>query len=401
MLGSLVDNSLVQPLPRDGEPRFRLLETIREYALDRLRGGAGWREAHDRHAAYFLALAKPAESELQNPGQLAWLNRLEAWHRNLSAALSWLADTGQPGPAVDVTWATWRFWWMRGHADELAVYMEAVLATSEHLRPHQRAQALAGAAFCLLTGGDKAKARPLLEQSLPLYRQAGDELGAADAAAGLGLLLAAQGEVAPASELLEQTLAELRKAGNGRLDGPPRRQYLLDVVKVCNVLGQIRLSGGDIDSAAQLFTEGLNAARTEPDGFSILVSLYDLALSSRAQGDLTGATALLKEGLALAAEARDETSVAYYLEALAAVASQQDIPDRAVRLLAAARSLLQAGGSGWLAAWVPRAPHDDVLTALRSRVSDTAYEEAWAWAESIDVTRAVEYALKLEKKDPA
>jgi len=82
------------------------------------------------------------------------------------------------------------------------------------------------------------------------------------------------------------------------------------------------------------------------------------------------------------------------------VASQQDIPDRAVRLLAAARSLLQAGGSGWLGAWVPRAPHDDVvLTALRSLVSDTALEEAGAWAESIDLTRAVEYAL--EGDDPA
>ena len=91
-LGSLVDSSLVQPQVRDGEPRFGLLETIREYALERLRDGADWREAHDSHAAYFLALAEPAPAELQGPGQLAWLDRLETEHGNLGAAMSWLGN---------------------------------------------------------------------------------------------------------------------------------------------------------------------------------------------------------------------------------------------------------------------------------------------------------------------
>jgi hypothetical protein len=119
-----------------------------------------------------------------------------------------------------------------------------------------------------------------------------------------------------------------------------------------------------------------------------------LGLSSQAQGDLAGAADHLNEGLALAAEARDQSSVAYYLEELAAVAGQQDNPGRAVRLLAAARSLLQAAGSGWLCAWVPRAAHDDeILTALRSRAGDTAFEQARSWAESVDGTGAVEYAL--------
>ena len=78
----------------DSEPRFSLLETIREYALDRLREGGDWVPAHDRHAAYFLDLAEPAEADLTGPGQLAWLDRLEAEYANLSAALSWLVDHG-------------------------------------------------------------------------------------------------------------------------------------------------------------------------------------------------------------------------------------------------------------------------------------------------------------------
>jgi tetratricopeptide (TPR) repeat protein len=147
--------------------------------------------------------------------------------------------------------------------------------------------------------------------------------------------------------------------------------------------------------AAQLFTDGLAAARSAPDRFTTLVSLYDLALCSRAQGDLAGAAGHLQEGLVLAAEAGDETSAAYYLEVLAAVAGQQDNPQRAVRLLAAARSILEARGSGWLHGYVPRAAHDDAaLPALRSRVGDAAFQEAQVWARSAGSRQAVEYALE-------
>ncbi len=110
-LGSLVDSSLVRPQTRSGEQRFGLLETIREYALERLRDGADWREAHDRHAAYFRALAEPAPAELQGQGQLAWLDRLETEHGNLGAAMSWLVEQDQLEDLRDTTccpWATWR-----------------------------------------------------------------------------------------------------------------------------------------------------------------------------------------------------------------------------------------------------------------------------------------------------
>jgi predicted ATPase len=399
-LGSLVDSSLVQPQVRDGEPRFGLLETIREYALDRLRDGADWREAHDSHAAYFLALAEPAPAELQGPGQLAWLDRLETEHGNLGAAMSWLVGQGQLEPAIHLSWATWRFWWLRGHAEELASYVD-ILAKSEQLPPRQRALALSGTGFGLFASGDQAAAQPLLEQSLPLYRQAGDMLGAATAAAMLGHLLAMQHQDAQASELLEQTLAPLQEAGNDRLAGPERAQHLLDVALVCNFLGQIRLSQADHDRAAQLFTEALNAARSAQDRFTILVSLYDLALSSQAQGDLAGAAEHLQEGVSQSAEARDEPSVAYYLEALAAVATRQDNLERAVRLLAAAGALLQAKGSGWLHALVPRAAHDDgLLAALRARMGDAAFEQAWTRGQSLGGSRAVEYALAEASPEP-
>jgi predicted ATPase len=392
-LGSLVDSSLVRSQARDGEPRFGMLETIREYALERLRDRGDWRQAHDRHAAYFLAFAEPVAAELQGPGQLAWLDRLEAEHGNLGAAMSWLVEQKNES-AIQLSWVTWRFWWLRGHAQELASFGD-ILTRSEELPPRQRALALSGVGFGFFASGDQVQARLLFEQSLPWYGQAGDTLGAALVAGVLGHLLASQHEDARASELLEETLAALREAGGDELAGSARLEHLLDLALVCNFLGQIRLGQEDHDRATQLFTEGLDAARSAADRFPILVSLFDLALGRQAQGDLAGAAGHLREGVSQSAEAGDEPSVAYYLEALATVARLQDDPERAVRLLAAAGALLQANGSGWLHAIVPRAPHDHgLLAALRARVGDAAFEQAWTRGRSLDDRRAVAYALE-------
>ena len=397
-LGSLVDSSLVREETRGGEPRFSLLETIRDYALERLAGGGDWVQAHDRHAAYFQALAEPSGAELAGPGRLPWLGRLETEHDNLLATMSWLVDQGHIDQATHLFLMSWRFWWVRGHLAELARPGDELVAGSEDLPPYQRALALTGAGFILIANGDLARAQTVFGQSLPLYRQTSEKLGVilnATVLAVLGHLVAIRRDYAGASELLDEGQAMLRELREDDLTGYDRLQHLLTIAFVDNFLGQVRLSQGDNDAAARLFTDGLAVARRAQDGIPILISLYDLALSSQAQGDLAGAAGHLKEGLAMTAEAGDETSAAYYLEALAAVAGQQDNPQRAVRLLAAARSQLEASGSGWLHAYVPRAPHDDaVLAALRARIGDVAYQEARAWGGSIGSRHARQYALE-------
>jgi predicted ATPase len=396
-LGSLVDSSLVRADTRGGEPRFSLLETIRDYALERLAGGGDWVHPHDRHAAYFQDLAEPSGAELAGPGQLPWVGRLETEHDNLWAAMSWLVDQGHFDQATHLFLLTWRFWWLRGHLAELARLGDEIAAGSEDLPPYQGALALTGAGFILIANGDLARAQTVFEQSLPLYRQTSEKLGVilnATVLVVLGHLAAIRHDYADASKMLDEGRALVQEFRNEDLTGYDRLQQLLTIALLDNFLGQVRLSQADNDAAARLFTDGLAVARRAQDEIPILVSLYDLALSSQAQGDLAGAAGHLKEGLALAAEAGDETSAAYYLEALAAVAGQQDNPQRAVRLLAAARSQLEASGSGWLHAYVPRAPHDeDVLAALRARIGDAAFEEARAWGASIGSRRAREYAL--------
>ena len=195
-LGSPVDSSLIRADTWGGQPRFALLETIREYALERLREGGGWAEAHDRHAAYFLALAEPAEGELQGPGQLAWLDRLETERDNVRAALSWLVDAGQLWPAVRLFSVTWRFWWLHGHAAEFTRLAEEIVAKSGHLPLHQRTIALSATGFILIANGDQAKVETIFGQNLPLFRQGNDKLGVALTATVLGVL-GARGRASP------------------------------------------------------------------------------------------------------------------------------------------------------------------------------------------------------------
>jgi predicted ATPase len=402
-LGELVDASLVRAQTGGGNTRFSLLETIREYALERLRAGNGpggdWTAAHDRHASYFVDMAEPSDAELTGPGQLPWLDRLETDHDNLLAAMSWLVAHGPLERAVHLYLVTWRFWWLRGHSAEFAGLTDQSVAGGADLPPYQHALALAGTGFVLLANGDEAQARQLFEQSVPFFGQASEKLGVllhAGVLAVLGHLAGIRGDYPDACELLDQGRARLQEVGGGDdLAENERLQYLLTPVLVDSFLGQVRLAQHDHEGAARLFADGLAEARRTPDAIALLIALYDLALVGRAQGDPGGAEAHLKEGLALAARTGDETSAGYYLEALAGVAGQQDDPERAVRLLTAARSLLAAKGSGWLHAYVPRVVLGDAdLAAWRSRLGDAAFEEARAWGAATDSRRVVEYALR-------
>jgi tetratricopeptide (TPR) repeat protein len=394
-LGSLVDSSLVRLETRGAEPRFALLETVRAYALERLGEGDGWVQAHDQHAAHFLAYADPDVAELTRLGQRAWLDLLETDHDNLWAAMSWLVDHGPLERAVDLFMVTWRFWWLRGHAAELVRLGGEVAARSTGLPPDQHAKALTSVGFILIANGDRERARQVFEQSLPLYQQVSHKQGVAFLAttvAALGHLAACRREFADAGRLLGQSKALLGTLGDD-LTGFDRLQQLLTGALTDNFLGQVRLAQGDNEEAARLFAEGLAVGRREGDSVPILVSLYDLALARQAQGDLVGAASHLKEGLALAADAGDETSIACFLELLATDARRRDDPERAVRLLAAARSMLAASGSGWLHAYVQRSFDESVIRGLRVRMGEAAFEDARAWGGSAGRAEAVEYAL--------
>ncbi|HEY7279023.1 MAG TPA: DUF4062 domain-containing protein [Trebonia sp.] len=382
-LGSLVDASLVRRAECTGQVRFSLLETIREYARERLRESGQWKEAHDRHAAHFLELAKSARAGLEGRSQVAWLDRLEAEHDNLGAAMSWLLDQDRPGTAFQLTAMTWQYWWLRGHTEECARYGEVVVASGEKLSPGKLGYARIGLGVLLILSGGEARAQVLFEQALALFSRLGNKRGITIVTGYLGHLAALRGDYGKARKLLTKSLASPQEVG----DVPIALMY--------NFLGQIPLKQGDAAAAARLFSQGLDAARRAPDRFPLLISLYDLACSSQDRKDLAGATGFSREGLSVASGVGDESSVGYFMQRLAALARQRDDPDRAVRLLAAADALLQAAGTGWLLAYTATAPSDDdIRPGLRSRMGDAAFQQAWAQGAAMGRQRAVEYALQ-------
>ena len=379
-LGSLVDGSLVRPEERGGEPRFGMLETIREYALERLRETPDWREAHDRHADHYLSLAEAADPELRGPGQLEWLERLEAEHENLRAAMGRFVEGDRIEPAVDLGWALWLFWWFHGHVEEGSRLMEEVLSRSASLPPYPRARALSGAGVMAFARGDYVRAENLLEGSLALFREVGDKHGVAGALIIPGQMATFRGEHAHAKETLEESLGLYRELGDD-----------WNVALLLNFLGVIPLSQGDTDRAARHFEEGLGVARRVGDRLPIRVSLYNLALTRRAKGDVTGARDLLEEGLSLSAEAGDEASVAYCLEGLAGL---EDDPGRAARLFGAAEALLEGVGGAPVYAYAPdRSHHDRMVATVRSRTDDLTFGDAWARGRDMGLGQAMEYAL--------
>jgi predicted ATPase len=382
-LGWLVDASLVRNVDQSAQPRFALLETIRDYARECLHESDEWDDAHERHAAQFAALAESSEPGLAGRDQVAWLDRLEAEHHNLGAAMTWYLGQRQPGPAHQMGGQTWRYWWFRGHGEELARYGQMIIDQGDRLSPAELGYAQAGNAYMLMTTGNRARARELLERGLALFRGLGDKFGIAITATALGRLAVLRHDYARGQELLRESLTLQQEQGNQAL-----------VALIDNSLGQIPREQGDNAAAARLFAQGLDAARQVPDRFPLLVLLYNVAVTSQAEDDLEGAARTLREGLAVASDFGDESCVGYYLQRLATVAERQEDPGRAVCLLAAAHALIQAVGTGWLRAYAPAAaPDDDSLSQLRGRVGEQEFERAWARGAGLGRQRAVAYAL--------
>src|SRR5262249_53448482 len=244
----LIDASLVRAEAPADQPRGAMLETIREYALERLRVSSDWRQAHDRHAAYYQALADQADAELHGTGQLAWLDRLEAEHDNVRAAMSWLVARGPPEQALRMYLAIWPFVLLHGHPAQFARLGERLTVSSAYLPPYQRAMALAAAGFILVANGAVECATKLFEQSLPLLRQQRGTLAVTYTATTLdmlGRLAAVRGDYPGANELLDQSQAMLDELAREDLARDERIQYLVATALRDNFLGQVRLAQHD------------------------------------------------------------------------------------------------------------------------------------------------------------
>lgn len=382
-VGSLVGKSLLrQEEGLRGEPRFVMLETVQEFAREKIEHSGEAEAIRRAHAAFFLALAEEAEPHLTGPGQAAWLERLETEHDNFRAALRWV-EKKEADMALSLAGSLWRFWLVRGHYSEGREWLAGVLAQAGTARTAARAKALRGAGTLAGLQGDYVSMRSLYEESLAIYQELGDKQGIAAALGNLGATAGHQGDYASARSLLEESLARNREIGDRR-----------GIALALNNVGEIAANQGNYASARSLFEESLTIVRELGDKQNIATALGNLGLVAYLQADYASARPLLKETLTMVQKLGDKEDSAYFLEVFAALIAAEGKPEQAARLYGAAEALREAIGA-------PLHPSDSLryerdVAAARAQLDETAWTAAWAAGRRMSTEEAVAYALETD-----
>jgi predicted ATPase/class 3 adenylate cyclase len=375
-LGSLVDKSLVRV--REGG-RFWMLETIREYAAERLEESGEAELLQRRHAQHFLALGEEAEPNTRvYSGE--WIGRLEQEHDNLRAALDHLAASGENELVLQLAGALSDFWHYGGHVAEGRHRLERALQGQE--RPTAaRARALSGAAVTAYGSGDVPAARSIAERALKLHRRLGDPRGAAQDLNVLCLASIEEGNLEQAQHSAEESLALFRQAGDEH-----------NTVAATRTLAFTYHSRGDLERARTLHESNLRQARALGFKETEAQTLGSLAMIAFEQGRLEDALALGKQNLLAC---RDLGSLHGIAQSLCRSASTFAVlagkAETAARLLSCFEALREKIGVS--EAWVMRM-NEQTRTAIRTRLDESAFAEAWEQGRALTIAEAVALALE-------
>lgn len=342
-VASLVDKSLLrQRSDEDGESRFSMLETIREYGMEQLAASGELALAQDAHAAYYADVAEQAARELTGAGQRYWLEHLEREHANMRLALRWTHDNQRYVLALRLAAALWRFWYMHGDLREGRRWLTSMLEQSARVRGTgddgvllaARARVLAGAATLASTQGDLRQTAALGEECVTLCRATGDREGLAIALTILGFLAVQQSRVDEAASLAEEALLISRELGD-----------LWILARAHSCLGQAAYFQMDYDRAVAHFEECLLLnQRAGSLSHSAITMLY-LGHVAREQGDLDGALSHYRESLRLSYELGDKLRIEREFVAIATISAALGKMEQAARQLGAAAALRMALGS--------------------------------------------------------
>ena len=312
LLTSLCDKSLVVIEQTDGESRYRLLETVRQYARDRLLESGGGEAARQRHRDYYLALAEEAEPKLTGTEQSKWLSRLEEEHDNLRSALEWSCAAEEPAAALRLCGALQWFWAMHGHLSEGREWCARILRkTAAERRTSEQAKVLNASGALAWFQADYGAARQMLEQSLAMARELADRDGIARSLNNLGLVAWDQGDYQTARAMYEESLAIKRESGDQG-----------QIARSLNNLGLLAQEQGDFGAAEALHEESLAIVRKLGDRGGIATSLNNLAIVAYARGDYLFAKTLYEQGLAIVREVGDRSGIANALNNLGLVANE-------------------------------------------------------------------------------
>jgi predicted ATPase/DNA-binding CsgD family transcriptional regulator len=337
VVAALLNKSLLSRDEREeNRPRFRMLETIREYALEILRASGELHEAERCHAEYFLALAEQAQQAFQRSDRGVWLERLDREHDNLRAALHWLQQQHEADLGLRLATAVSHLWFYRGYLAEGRAWLEQMLALGEESPASLRSAALAWSGHLARRQGDYAAARHAFEQSLPLARVLEDRHQIAEILSNLGLVAHSQGDYRAARPLLEESIAL------GRQGGDPR-----GLAFALGRLGHVLCALGEYGSAQERYQESLEICRAGGDRQGCAMWLGALGDAARGRGDYAAAQTLLEASLAMHRELGNSWGRATATEYLAEVAYARGDYAAALPLLDEALAYWRASSDQW------------------------------------------------------
>ncbi len=430
-LAMLLDKSLIQRLDTAGEPRFTMLEMIREYASERLAESGDLQEIQARHARYFLSIATAGEEVWFTEQQRYWLERFDEEQYNFRTALVWALENDLD-LALQLSGALWRYWLAHAFLTEGRHWLEEALARvpnqkqgiSDSYRA-VRTKALFAAGVLAIHQADYTRANQFIAQSLGVARNLGNKVQIANSLTALGIGATYLGDYERSITMLEESRLIFSELGHTR--GMSLSLNSLSIATLCT---------GNTAHAIALAQESLALSREIGDSLTIGASLTNLGLAILEQGDIRRASLLLEESLALRQSLKDKGGIAhtlvilgrvaftdgeleraadYYaqslklrhemgdkegmaapLEGLAATTAAQMQPARAAHLYGAAHALREA-----IAAPMPpidRPKHDDAMSLAKALFDEDSWVAAWDAGRMMTLDDAVAYALTLSTK---
>jgi predicted ATPase/DNA-binding CsgD family transcriptional regulator len=416
-VAALVDKSLLEPVASvTTEPRFRLLETIREYGLEQLAASGEAEVVARRHAAYFLTLAEDAEAGLASADWHAWRRRLDEERQNLRAALGWAVAWGETDIALGLVGPLWR--WFRPDAiAEGRRWVDQALALAAAGRP-PRAGALHALGVLAMQQGDYRVAAAAWKESIGIWRAVADRRRLANALTYLGSIYRPSARAVPA--LLGEAIALARQVGDARglalalgflawqvlqSDGPAAARPLLvealplarapgdpwELIWVLYVSGLLAVQERENATARERFAEALELARDAHDSMMAALALAASGRAALEEHDTDRANTLFCEGLALSGDAGFAIGLAYHLEGIALVCCERTQLEWAARLLGAAEA---AYGLVDVPGLVPyRSLVDQAVISLRKRLGPQTFATLHADGRGLSTVDAIAEAL--------
>jgi len=389
LLGRLVDKSLVivEADSEFSETRYRLLETIRQYALEKLVETGEASVIRDRHLDFYLSLAEKSEPHIFRHESVIWINRLDKELDNIRAAMEWSTNSGKAVAALRIagSFVYFYFWYTHGNLlSELQHRIQLALSRPEAMeRTLARAKALNALGFLNWADTYPTDRRPELEEALSIGRELGDQWNTAAALLYLGLLASMQRNYVEARSLLEQSLEISRTMG-------PEGKVVLSWT--LTFLGDVALNQNELKEARSFYEETVAILREIGDKNFLAYSLRRLGLLAWREKDYRKAIALCKESLSLNHELGDPRGVLASLSAFADIAVVQGKFERGATLMAAVETQLASMGMRLLP--VDKMEYERNLAYLRANLDEKALTKFWAKGKGMSLEETIEFALK-------